>query len=199
MTSQKAKMMTYQNSSFGTYLGRPKRIDLSEAEEILYKQAMRSADSHQEWEAVSDAMENLMYSLLDRQAIPEKRMHIFNKAEYAEKGSKSIRESFGATGKNLETLFRHGTFRRFFQYFIEGPDLPKSVIDGLCEIIKADRGTSGMLLDEYSAFARASIKRHQLEHSKAATEFFRLGVEIGMDLSDARALRDAAMKGRAKR
>jgi len=49
-----------------------------------------------------------------------------------------------------------------------------------------------MLMDQYRKYARSSVRQHKLNASYAATEFFRLGVEIGIEIWDARTLRDAA-------
>jgi hypothetical protein len=49
-----------------------------------------------------------------------------------------------------------------------------------------------MILDQYRKHARKCVRKFRLNSNYAATEFFRLGVEIGMELHDARSLRDAA-------
>jgi hypothetical protein len=80
----------------------------------------------------------------------------------------------------------------YLKHFINGPDLPQPVIEGLCKILNESMGTSGMVMDQYCRFARESVRKHGLDRAKAATEFFRLGVEIGMSVDNARTLRDAA-------
>jgi hypothetical protein len=49
-----------------------------------------------------------------------------------------------------------------------------------------------MVMNQYRKHARACVREHGLDPNQAATEFFRLGVEIGMTVHDARTLRDAA-------
>ena len=81
---------------------------------------------------------------------------------------------------------------------IEGPDLPREAVDGLCRILNDDMGTSGMVMDQYCRHARESVRRFGLDRRKAATEFYRLGIEVGMEPDDARMLRQAAMSVRGR-
>jgi len=102
-------------------------------------------------------------------------------------------ESNATTGN---AIYRHPHFIPYIHHWIRGPDLPKDVIDGLCRILNEDHATSGMVMDQYREHARASVRKHGLTPTNAATEFFRLGVEIGMEIDDARTLRDAARSTR---
>ena len=101
---------------------------------------------------------------------------------------------FEANLDGEKQVFEHPDFIKYLRPFIFGPDLPESVIAGLCKILNEDRGTSGMVMDRYRKHARSSIRRHNLDKRHAATEFYRLGIEIGMEQHDAKTLRDAAMQ-----
>jgi hypothetical protein len=70
------------------------------------------------------------------------------------------------------------------------------VISGLCQLLNEDRGTSGEVMTQYRRFARASVRAYSLTPRAAATEFFRLGLEIGMSVDEAKILRDAALSTR---
>ncbi len=135
-------------------------------------------------------------ALLKRDAIPRVRLDLFRDPQLAETGSRSREQVFEGNGTQGREVWRHPHFPPYLKHFIEGPDLPLEAIDGLCRILNEDRGTSGMVMDQYRAFARACVRRHGLEKKKAATEFYRLGIEIGMERSDARTLRDAASTAR---
>lgn len=168
----------------------PQPIQLTKSEAELYAR-ITDEPAHDGWHEVADAIEDLMQSLLARNAIPEVRLSLFSDPAYAETGSKSRRQVFESNGTSGTDIFRHPNFLPYLQHFVNGPNLPKSVIEGLCKILNEDVGTSGMLLDQYRAHARASVREHGLNTGYAATEFFRLGVEIGMEIGYARSLRDA--------
>jgi len=55
---------------------------------------------------------------------------------------------------------------------------------------------SRILLDILSDIDLPTTREHSLDKNKAATEFFRLAVEIGMDIDDARMVRNAAQSTR---
>ncbi|MEK6257040.1 MAG: hypothetical protein AABP62_00350 [Planctomycetota bacterium] len=169
----------------------PQSVELTDEEAKLYSQIPESP-SHDGWHAVADAMEALFKSLEERQAIPEIRLQVFCDPNYAETGNKSRQEVFESNGTVGRDICRHPHFIPYLRYFIHGPNLPKTAIDGLCKILNDDVGTSGMVLDQYRKHARACVRQHRLNASDAATEFFRLGVEIGMEIHSARTLRDAA-------
>ena len=122
-------------------------------------------------------------------------MKLFTDPHLAEKGTRSRLAVFEGNGTRGEDIFRHGHFPPYLKHFIEGPDLPKAAIDGLCDILNEDRGTSGEVMDQWRRHARLCVRRFKLSTSRAAPEFFRLGIEVGMDPDDARTLRQAAMTG----
>lgn len=169
----------------------PIAIALTKEEGDLYSQIPQES-SHDDWHDIADAMESLVSSLLDRKAVPEVRLRLFCDPLYAETGSKSRQQVFESNGTSGTEIFRHPHFIPYLRHFIHGPDLPKPVMQGLCNILNEDRGTSGMLMDQFRKYGRNCVRQHKLSSSHAATEFFRLGVEIGMELHDARTLRDAA-------
>jgi len=173
----------------------PESIELTQSEAALYSRIPETA-THDGWEDVADAMEPLVTSLLERNAVPEVRLCLFCDPEYAEKGNRSPQQIFESNGTAGNALYRHPHFIPYLRHFIGGPNLPKDVIEGLCAILNEDRGTSGMVMDQWCKHARASVRSHGLNKSRAATEFFRLGVEIGMPVDDARTLRDAARSAR---
>ncbi len=166
-------------------------IELTEAEMQLYAQIPEDFD-HDSWQNTADAMEELMKSLLARSGIPEIRLRVFSDPGCAETGNQSRQSVFESNGTSGRDIFRHGNFVKYLRYFVKGPELPIGVIDGLCKILNDDHGTSGMVLDQYRRYARKCVRDFELDPACAGTEFFRLGLEIGMDLTAARSLREAA-------
>lgn len=173
----------------------PKSVELTIEEQKLFSR-IPVDPSHDEWPEVADAMELLIRSLLKRDAVPVIRLRLFDDAEFAETGKRSPCELLASHGMAGSEIYRSPHFIEYLRYFIEGPKLPKAVVNGLVAIMNEDRGTSGMVMTQYRQFARAAIRDNRLPRRDAATEFFRLGVEIGMSLSAARTLRDAAMSTR---
>ena len=177
----------------------PLPVALTTEEQALWDQ-IRRADargaSGSEWTPVADAMQILMESLLKRKAIPEIRIRLFTDPSLAEKGARSPKLVFEGYGRRGTAIFRDGNFHKYLMHFVEGPDLPRPAIEGLCRIMNEDAGTSGMLMSQYKAHARDCVRRFDLDPRRAATEFFRLGIEIGMDKYDAEVLRRAAMSAR---
>lgn len=173
----------------------PQPTELTDKESELY---LRIPDSptHDGWRDVADAMESLVDSLLERKAVPDVRLKLFADPDYAETGKKSRQQVFESNGTAGNEIFRHPHFIPYLRHFIYGPELPKPAIDGLCKILNEDSGTSGMVMDQYRKHARECVRKYGLNPSDAATEFFRLGVEISMEIHDARTLRDAAKSTR---
>lgn len=173
----------------------PKAVELTDRETELYSQ-IPEKPQNEGWQVIANAIEELVESLLDRKAVPEVRLRLFCDPEFAETGKKSRQQIFESNGITGSEIFRHPHFLPYLHHFIRGPRLPDDVIENLCTILNDDHGTSGMVLDQYRKHARASVRQHGLPRSEAATEFFRLGVELGMDLHAARSLRDAAQSAR---
>lgn len=173
----------------------PESIELTQSEAALYSR-IPETPTHDGWEDIADAMEALVTSLLERNAVPEVRLRLFRDPEYAETRNRSPQQIFESNGTAGNAIYRHPHFIPYLRHFIDGPNLPKDAIEGLCTILNEDRGTSGMVMDQWRKHARASVRKHGLNKSRAATEFFRLGVEIGMPVHDARTLRYAARSTR---
>ena len=178
----------------------PQSIDLTDEESELFAQIdahdQAAHPSHEQWGSIADAMETLVTSLLKRNAIPRIRHSLFTDPDLAEAGTKSRQQVFESNGTSGVDIFRHPHFIPYLRHFVHGPDLPKPVIDGLCRILNDDIGTSEMVLYQIRKHARSSVREFRLNKHHAATEFYRLGVEIGMDQHSAKSLRDAARSTR---
>jgi hypothetical protein len=170
----------------------PLPVDLSSDEQAQFD-LLTSEDTSSDWAVQGKAMESLVESLRQRGVIPEIRLRVFTDAAFAETGSKSPMQVFERNGTTGGEILRHPHFVPYLRYFIKGPSLPAKVISGLCQLLNEDAGTSGEVMTQYRRFARESVRTYGLKPKNAATEFFRLGVEIGMSVDEARILRDAAL------
>ena len=137
-------------------------------------------------------MQALTESLTNREAIPKIRRDLFCNSDLAEVGARSPQQTFESNGTHCEAILRHAHFAPYLRYFIEGPDLPAAAIEGLCEIMNDDTGTSGMLRQQCQKHVRSCVRDFGLNRRRASTEFYRLGIEIGMEPGSAEALRTAA-------
>lgn len=172
----------------------PQSVELTDDETKLYELLLPdSPDTSTEWTPIADAMEALFKSLIERNAIPKMRLHIFDDPKYAETRNKSPKQIFEANGTSGYRIYRHQHFIEYLHYFINGPDLPADVINGFCKILNDDAGTSGMILDQLRRFVRSCIREHGLDRRSAASNFYKLAIELGMNRNLSRSIRTAAM------
>jgi hypothetical protein len=175
-------------------------IELTEREKVLLAQidfdpsaTSRNADS---WLPIADAMQELMRSLLERNAISEARWKFFSDPGFFIGGRGCSRlDIFERNGTRGGAIFRHPHFVKYLHYFVYGPDLPKAVIDTFQQKV-IDCGaplTSGDCI-AVGESARHLARSHGLEASNAAEEFYKLALDCGLDASDARLVRDAVKK-----
>jgi len=173
----------------------PKTIQLSQEESEWYKSIPGTAKNIDKWQPVADCMEQLIKSLVKRRAIPEIRLRVFDDPELAESGGKSPKEVFESNGTSGDAIYRHPHFIQYLHYFIKGPALPGEVIAGFCKILNDNMGTSGMLLTHIRKYIRSSVRKFALDRTSAASEFYRLSVELNVEF-DAHTIRKAAILGR---
>jgi len=175
-------------------------IELTEREKVLVSHidfnpstSSHNADS---WRPIADAMEELMRSLLERNAIPEARRKFFSDPTFfiGGHGSSHLRV-FERNGTRGDAIFRHPHFVKYLRYFVYGPDLPKPVIEAFQQKV-IDCGTPFTSGDSITLrdFARHLTRSHGLAAGDAAEEFYKLALDCGLDAGDARSVRDVVKK-----
>lgn len=138
-----------------------------------------------------EAAKPLTLMLLKRNAVPRIRKDYFTDAAY-NIGSKSSRmQVFESNGTAGEDIFEHGHFLAILRYWILGPNLPPEVIRGFCDILNNDIGTSGMELKRRHKYVRDQTRLQNLQKCHAE-EFYKLALEVGLDESTSRGIRDAS-------
>lgn len=173
----------------------PRSIELTDDEANLNERIPSSPDHITDWAPIADAMESLCRSLIQRDAIPARRRLVFDNPKYAETRGKSPRQDFESNGTCGDDIYRHPHFLKYLRYFINGPDLPDAAIKGFCGILNDDRGTSGMILDQLKRYVRSCVREYGLDRHSAASEFYKLAVELEID-HDPHAIRRAALSTR---
>jgi hypothetical protein len=124
------------------------------------------------------AAHDLIKSLSARNAIPEVRIHNFTEPFPGGRG-KSHRDVFVRNGCRGEAIFKSPHFVSYLRYFMDGPALPVTTIEGFRKILIEDSETSGMVMDQLCKFVRAEARRLGLEPNAAREEFWRLAQEVG--------------------
>lgn len=168
---------------------RPQKISLTNEEEAFLSQInFKPKDTFGSIEHSSLVLAaSLADSILSRKAVPTIRLHYFSKAEFNIGSKKSRMEWFEVHGTKGNDILKHGNFLPYLRYFIFGPDLPGKVIDDFCSLatqFDEDRG-------EMRKFARNMTRQFGLNPREACEEFFKLALECGMNIDEARSVRDA--------
>ena len=164
-----------------------KPVQLTPEEAVLRKQMESELVGTSRYSG--EAAFKLMKSLLARHAIPEVRIHTFTKPFPGGRG-KSHKDVFEKNGCRGEAIFKHPHFVAYLKYFIDGPALPITTIEGFRKILVEDSGTSGMIMDQLCIFVRADVRKLTLDPGQAREEFWRLAVEVGYSHADT--IRNAA-------
>jgi len=135
------------------------------------------------------AARSLLESLRTRGVIPEARVRDFTEPFPGGRG-KSHKDVFENNGRDGNAIVEHPSFVSYLRYFMDGPALPVSTIDGFRKILIEDAGTSGMLMNQLCKFVRAETRKLKLQRDVAREEFWRLAQEGGYP--HAVTIRDAA-------
>src|SRR5260370_327497 len=148
------------------------------------------------WRPTADAMEELMHSLLERNAIPLARRKYFSDPEYFVGGhGRSRLQTFEKNGTRGNEIFRHCNFLKYLRYFLYGPDLPKPAIAAFQKkVIACGSPFTGSDSLEVAVFARGLTRSHALDTHAAPEEFYKLALDCGLDAGDARTVRDSVMQ-----
>lgn len=156
---------------------------------------VHNADS---WRPIADAMEELMHSLLERNAVPLARRKYLSDPEYFVGGhGRSRLQTFEKNGTRGNEIFRHPHFLQYLRYFLYGPDLPKAVIEAFQKkVIACGSPFTGSDALEVAAFARGLTRSQGLDSNKAPEEFYKLALDCGLDAGDARVVRNSVMQVR---
>ena len=169
-------------------------IDLTKTEKVLLD---RINASHPGYDG--DAAYKLIESLRKRDAIPRIRKAYFTEGDLNIEGrGKSRKNIFERNGTKGDDIYRHPHFFKFLKYFIGGPDLPQSVIVEFADLVKKCEPVTSGDQEDFCKLARQQVRNHELikknNHREVAEEYFKLGLELNLDVNTARAIRGNVMK-----
>ena len=151
------------------------------------------------YEANDQAIPALLKSLHERDAIPRARLSYWNDPKYnidrTKLSHKGIFESNGCAGADIYT---HPHFLPFLRYFLFGADLPDAIIEAFEQKVgNPDWVTSGDIVP-MGKHARTLAREYNLDRLHAAEEFYKLCLDIGLQQSTGRMVRDAVMRLRRR-
>jgi hypothetical protein len=128
--------------------------------------------------------ERLFRSLYNRRAIPEIRLEQINKPQPGGRSRKSYLLRMEEHGYSIHDIVKDWSFVDRLRYFINGPSLPQSTIEGFRKIMTDDAGTSGEVMDQLCRFVRAETRKLRLSRAEARDEFWKLAKEAGYDMAE---------------
>lgn len=144
------------------------------------------------------AVTALMRLLTARAGIPEVRVRYFNDPEYFVGGrGSSRRQMFERNGTHGEEIFHRPHFLEYLRYFLDGPSLPRQVIDAF-EVARCGNVTSGDVI-LLGRRARDLARSYRPDPSQAAEDFYKLALDCGLWVSYAQSVRNAVKQARASR
>lgn len=178
-------------------------IELTDHEQALVARIDFESYSRESYLTNQEPILALLRSLSDRNAIPEQRLKYWNDPEY-NTGSRytSRKGTFERKGVEGDEIYKHPHFLKYLRYFLYGTDLPDELIDRFknsCEerVVNFSHVTSSDILPickNARTVARIAIRKYRLERHHVTEEFFRLCLDMGLHVSDARVVRDDVAK-----
>jgi hypothetical protein len=144
--------------------------------------------------AVCQAAKALAQSLNERKAIPAHRLRFFTDPDYNIGGHGSSRKQLFERNSNGNDILTSVHFLKYLHYFIYGPSLSPTIIDGFQEKVKAcGMVTSGDIIP-LGEYAKKQVRTYTLKSS--AEDFYKLALECGLEEYEARSIRDSVKKVR---
>ena len=169
------------------------KIELTEKEEKLFDK-VKSYKLDQEFnERISklESLQELTFSLLERNAIPKKRYQFLTKKEFqfgqTKKSRWEIFESNGSIGHNI---FKHPHFIKYLMYFINGANLDDLLISQIEQIYNKNYYKDDALEEIYN-FLKINDKIPKERNSRNcfSEEVFKLLLDFEIELDSCHRLR----------
>jgi hypothetical protein len=171
-----------------------------EEKAILAKIDLRETHpTHDEGHAAFNANQQpilaLLRSLSERQAVPEQRLKYWDDPVYNSGRTKASRKGMlKRPGSSDAEIYISPHFIQHLRYFLFGADLPDSLIRDFEERVGNPRWVTSSDILPIGKFARDLTRRHRLEPRDAAEEFFKLCLDMGLELSTAQSVMRSVQK-----
>ncbi|HUC60662.1 MAG TPA: hypothetical protein VMF53_01765 [Alphaproteobacteria bacterium] len=139
-----------------------------------------------------DAVVELTTCLTRRKAIPEPRTKYFLDPKYNPRSrGRSRKSTFEKNGCLANEILRHPHFLEYLSYFLFGPRLPQSVIDGFEKEVAKRKSVSSGDVGPLRAYSRQQTRFFGLNPHEAAEEFFKLAIDCNLSPTYSDIIRDA--------
>lgn len=177
-------------------------IELTSEEETLVSKIdfhPASSEHHgvEYWRGVGEASLALMKSLVARGVIPEARTKYFTDPEFNVGGrGKSRAATFEKNGTRGEAIIRHPHFLKYLHYFLYGPDLPENVTIAFRKKVGDIGFVTSSDIAPLGALARQLTRANGLNSGDTGEEFFKLALDCGLEMHEARFIRDSVKSAR---
>lgn len=170
------------------------KIDLTKDEQQLLgtiKLEALNVDNGQPTRDNCERAAELTSMLLERKAIPDVRLRVFSKPEYATGCGPSSLEQFRRKGNSHDQMLRHPHFLKWLRYFVFGPQLPDGFIALFQEKVEELSPLTSGDTQPLRTLVRRLVREYELEKSEA-DEVFKLCLEFDDDVYLAKSLRTDA-------
>lgn len=149
------------------------------------------------WNANEEPILRLVESLGRRDAIPEPRRRYWADPEYnTGRGTRSRKGVFERNGCKGKDIYRNAGFLPYLRYFLFGADLDEKIIKEFEHQVEDLEPITSGDINPICACARRLTQEHRLERKTAAEEFFKLCLDMDLDVHTAAAVRDTVMMAR---
>lgn len=183
-----------------TSMNRTPDIELTEEETELLSQIAFGSVNHEQLRSSLEPMAKLSESLIARDAIPNPRIRYFTDPDWNPSGrGKSRQDIFIKNGTSGRSILNHPHFMKYLEYFIYGPNLPKSTVISFYEASQFGGNLSNSDMHELLPAAKAIVRSRGMDVNTAADEFYKLALECGAISSTAESLRNTIRKMKKSR
>ena len=147
------------------------------------------------YKANKEPILDLLKRLVDRRAIPQERINYWSDPSYNTGKMKLSREKvFKGNGCMGDDIYTHPHFIPVLRYFLFGSVLTDSIIEKFEKKVGNPDWITSSDIVPIGKYARDLAKTYGLDRNHASEEFFKLCLDMGLDLDTARSVRQAVMK-----
>lgn len=143
-------------------------------------------EAHAAYQANKEPILALLASLSERGGVPAHRLSYWNDPDYNYGRIKASRKGlFERNDCHGEEIYTHPHFIKHLRYILLGADLPDAVISEFEREVGDPQWVTSSDALALGKHARALVRRYGLEAGRAADEFFKLCLDIGLSLRTA--------------
>ena len=152
-------------------------------------------ERHSAYKANKELILDLLKRLVDRRAIPQERIKYWRDPSYnSGKMRLSRKEVFEGNGCTGDDIYTHPHFIPVLRYFLFGSVLTDSIIEKFEKKVGNPDWITSSDIVPIGKYAQDLARTYELDRNHASEEFFKLCLDMGLDLDTAQSVRQAVMK-----